>query len=212
MNNIKEYKKIVKLNDFIPDAIYEIRYYSNYNFVGKRIKGYDDNCALLTYEAAKSLKKINDELLLKGYKLKIFDAYRPQISVDYFIEWSKDIKDTKMKNIFYPNIDKSMLFEQGYIAKKSSHSRGSTVDLTLVDIKSGKELDMGSSFDYFDKISHFDYKNLTEKQLKNRQILHDIMTNNGFISLNEEWWHFTLKNEPFPDTYFSFPINSKYFK
>lgn len=211
MTITNEYKDFVLLNDYIPDAIYEIRYYSTYNFVGKQIDGYEDNCALLTKPAAEELKKINDELLLKGYKLKIYDAYRPQKAVDHFIKWSKDINDNRMKKIFYPDIDKSVLFEEGYLAKKSSHSRGSTVDLTIVDVESEKELDMGGVFDFFSEISHPDYKGLTEIQYKNRKMLRDIMITHGFKPIDTEWWHFTLENEPFPNTYFTFPVNSKNF-
>ncbi len=198
----------VLLTDVVPDAILEIRYYSTYNFVGDRIDGYEQPTALLTKEAAAALKNASDELKKKGYRLKIYDAYRPQKAVTHFMNWAKDIDDTRMKEYFYPELDKSVLFDQGYIAEKSGHSRGSTVDLTLFDMKTEKELDMGGTFDYFGEVSHPDYKEgITEEQYQNRMILREAMLNNGFKPLPEEWWHFTLENEPFPDTYFRFPVN-----
>lgn len=197
----------VLLTDIVPDAILEIRYYSTYNFVGERIDGYEQPTALITKEAALALKNVNEEVKEKGYCLKIFDAYRPQKAVNHFMDWAKDTDNTKMKDTFYPDIDKSLLFEQGYIAEKSGHSRGSTVDLTLVDIKTGKELDMGGPFDYFGELSHPLNTNVTDKQYENRMILREAMTNNGYKPLEEEWWHFTLENEPYPNTYFTFPVN-----
>ena len=199
----------VLLSDVVPDAILEIRYYSTYNFVGDRIDGYEEPCALLTKEAASALKNASDQLISKGYRLKIYDAYRPQKAVTHFMNWAKDINDTRMKKYFYPQLDKSVLFDQGYIAEKSGHSRGSTVDLTLFDMNTEKEVDMGGTFDYFGELSHPDYKQITAEQYENRMILRDAMVSNGFKPLVEEWWHFTLDNEPFPDTYFTFPVSHK---
>ena len=204
----------VRITDVIPDAILEIRYYSTYNFVGARIDGYEVPMALMTRRAADSLRVVSDELLAQGYRLKIWDAYRPQRAVNHFIRWAENLQDTAMKQVFYPMVDKSLLFEQGYIYAKSSHSRGSTVDLTLVDAASGKELDMGSPFDWFGEESHPDYKGegLKVKGERddwqaNRQILWDAMLRHGFTMIDSEWWHFTLADEPFPDTYFDFPIS-----
>ncbi|MBR6014425.1 MAG: M15 family metallopeptidase [Selenomonadaceae bacterium] len=198
----------VILSDVVLDIIQEIRYFSTYNFVGDRIDGYEQPVALMTIEAAQALKEVSDDVKKMGYRLKIFDAYRPQKAVSHFVRWAEDISDTRMKKYFYPQVDKSRLFIEGYIAEKSGHSRGSTVDLTLFDMNTGKELDMGGTFDYFGELSHPDYKgNLTEQQLKNRQILRDAMLRHGFKPLDEEWWHFTLKNEPYPDTYFTFTIS-----
>ena len=202
----------VLLSEAVPDAILEIRYYSTYNFVGDRIEGYEEPCALLTKEAASALKEVSDELVQKGYRLKIFDAYRPQKAVTHFMEWAKDTDDTRMKEYFYPELDKSVLFDQGYIAEKSGHSRGSTVDLTLFDMKLEKEVDMGGTFDYFGELSHPDYDQITEEQYANRMILREAMLAHGFKPLEEEWWNFTLENEPFPDTYFTFPVNSNSIK
>lgn len=202
----------VLLSEAVPDAILEIRYYSTYNFVGDRINGYEEPCALLTKEAATALKKASDEVVSKGYRLKIYDAYRPQKAVTHFMNWAKDVSDIRMKKYFYPELDKSVLFDQGYIAEKSGHSRGSTVDLTLFDMNTEKELDMGGTFDYFGELSHPDYKQITAEQYENRMILRDAMLANGFKPLDEEWWHFTLKDEPFPDTYFTFPVSSKSLK
>ena len=197
----------VVLSDVVPDIIQEIRYYSTYNFVGDRINGYEEPCALMTKEAAAALKEVADELRQKGYRLKVFDAYRPQMAVDHFVAWAKDVNDTRMKKYFYPELNKDVLFPQEYIMEKSGHTRGSTIDLTLFDMNTGKEVDMGGTFDYFGERSHPDYKgNLTRKQLANRKILRDAMLRHEFKPIETEWWHFTLKNEPYPDTYFTFPV------
>lgn len=197
----------VVLTDIDPNVILEIRYYSTYNFVGDRIDGYEQPTALLTKEAAEALKEVSDDLEKKGYRLKIYDAYRPQKAVNHFERWANDTRDTRMKDYFYPELDKSVLFDQGYIANYSGHSRGSTVDLTLFDMKTEKEVDMGGTFDYFGEISHPDYKNITDEQYKNRMILREAMMDHGFKPIDTEWWHFTLENEPYPDTYFTFPVN-----
>lgn len=209
----------VNLTDVVPDAILEIRYYSTYNFVGARVDGYEQPFALMTKEAADSLRAASDDLLAQGYRIKIYDTYRPQMAVDHFVRWAADISDTTMRQVFYPNVDKSLLFEQLYIMERSGHTRGSTVDLTLVDALSGKEVDMGGVFDWFGSESHPDYcgnpdtgewieveNGLTEQQFRNRQILREAMLRHGFNPMESEWWHFTLANEPYPDTYFNFPV------
>lgn len=202
----------VLLSDVVPDAILEIRYYSTYNFIGDRIDGYEEPLAILTKEAAEALKKVSDDLIEKGYRLKIYDAYRPQKAVDHFVRWSEDYDDVRMKEFFYPELDKDTLFPLGYIARYSGHSRGSTVDLTLFDMSTEKEVDMGGTFDYFGELSHPDYMEITAKQYENRMILREAMIKYGFKPLEEEWWHFTLENEPYPNTYFTFPINSESIK
>ena len=199
-------ENFVVITDVIPDVILEIRYYSTYNFVGDRIDGYEQPIALLTKQAADSLKVVSDELRQHGYRLKIWDSYRPQRAVNHFVRWAEDLDETAMKPFFYPMVDKSKLFEQQYIMARSGHSRGSTVDLTLVDEQTGKELDMGSPFDWFGTESHPDYMNLTSTQLANRLVLRHAMLSHGFAPIDSEWWHFTLANEPFPDTYFDFPV------
>lgn len=202
----------VLLSDAVPDAILEIRYYSTYNFVGKRIAGYEEPIALITKEAAIKLKEVSDELIEKGYRLKIYDAYRPQMAVNNFVDWAKDVNDTKMKKYFYPNLDKEVLFPQMYIMEYSGHTRGSTVDLTLFDMNTEKEVDMGGTFDYFGVESHPDYKGITDEQYNNRMILRDAMLSHGFKPLETEWWHFTLEDEPYKDTYFTFPISKSSIK
>ncbi len=198
----------VVLAEEVPDIVQEIRYYSTYNFVGQRIDGYEKPCALLTEEAASALKKVSDDVMEQGYRLKVYDAYRPQMAVDHFVRWAKDQEDTRMKPYFYPEVEKSRLFEEGYISARSGHSRGSTIDLTLLDMETGKEADMGGVFDYFGKRSHSDYVgNLTAEQQKNRRILREAMLRHGFKAISTEWWHYTLKEEPYPDTYFDFPVN-----
>ncbi len=202
----KDSSGFVLLADHVPQIIEEIRYYSTYNFIGDRIDGYEAPVALLTKEAARALKLASTEFQVKGYRLKIFDAYRPTTAVRHFILWGIEDTDIRMKPYFYPDLEKQELFSKGYIAKQSSHSRGSTVDLTLLDMQSGKELDMGSPFDFFGEISHPDYKDLTDEQLENRELLRTTMLRNGFLPIDCEWWHFTLADEPYPDTYFQFPV------
>ena len=197
----------VSLAEAAPDVILEIRYYSTYNFVGERVDGYEEPCALMTKEAAEALNNAAAEAEEQGYRLKVYDAYRPQMAVDHFVRWAEDVDDTAMKPYFYPELDKSVLFDQGYIDAKSGHSRGSTIDLTLFDMDTGKEVDMGGTFDYFGELSHPDYVgDLTQEQIDNRNTLRDIMVDNGFKPLDTEWWHFTLVDEPYPDTYFTFPV------
>ena len=219
--------RFVNITDVVPDVILEIRYFGTYNFVGARIDGYLQPVALLTREAADSLKAVSDDLKAQGYRLKIYDAYRPQCAVDHFVRWSHNPADTCMKRFFYPMFDKPTLFEQDYIMAKSGHTRGSTVDLTLFDMNTEKELDMGGTFDWFGEESHPDYcgnpetceylglndkqkekgmSPITEQQFRNRLILREAMLRHGFKALDSEWWHFTLKNEPYPDTYFEFPV------
>ena len=195
----------VVISEAVPDVILEIRYYSTYNFVGSRIDGYEEPVALMTKEAAKALKAVSDDVKAQGYRLKIYDAYRPARAVAHFCRWAKDA-DTSMKRAFYPNLDKANLSKQDYIASKSGHSRGSTVDLTLFDMKTGKEVDMGGTFDMLDPSAHPDYKGITEQQYENRQILRQAMMRHGFKPLYSEWWHFTLRDEPYPNTYFDFPV------
>ena len=196
----------VLISEVIPEALQEIRYYSDYNFVGTRIDGYEAPEAILTKEAAQALKAVNDELLTKGYKIKIYDAYRPQRAVNHFVRWAKNLKDNKMKKYFYPELKKSVLFKQGYIARKSGHSRGSTVDLTLFDVKASKDVDMGGTFDYFGQRSHPGFKKITREQYANRMLLRETMIKHNFRPISTEWWHFTLNNEPYPSTYFDFPV------
>ena len=215
-----DFKKIVTMDpsafvvlaDYVPAIIQEIRYYSTYNFIGDRIDGYEEPCAILTMEAARALKSVSNEMNVMGYRLKVFDAYRPAAAVKHFVLWGLEDTDIRMKPFFYPDLDKEELFMKGYIASRSSHSRGSTVDLTLFDMRTGKELDMGSPFDYFSEVSHPDYTGITKEQYENRMLLRTAMLRNGFEPYDCEWWHFTLRDEPFPDTYFEFPVSSGYLK
>lgn len=215
-DNSQQRNDFVLVTDIIPDAILEIRYYSTYNFIGERIPGYEQPVAILTCQAADSLKAVSDDLKAKGYRLKIFDAYRPQRAVDFFMKWAKDTTDVRMKKYFYPELDKSILVPQEYVAEKSGHTRGSTIDLTIFDMNTEREVDMGCTYDYFGVASHPDvqpgqeigaYKPINEEQYKNRMILRDAMLAHGFKPYDCEWWHFTLINEPYPDTYFDFTIN-----
>lgn len=205
---LPEAEGFVLVTDVIPDAILEIRYYTDYNFVGEQIDGYEEPVALLTKEAAQALKAANDDLEEQGYCIKIYDAYRPQCAVDDFVDWANDTSDTKMQEYFYPEVNKANLFSEGYIAYHSGHSRGSTVDLTIVNKATGEDVDMGGTFDYFGQVSHPDYTGITDEQYANRMILRDAMTSHGFKAITTEWWHFTLQNEPYPNTYFNFPVSS----
>ncbi|MBR6452330.1 MAG: M15 family metallopeptidase [Lachnospiraceae bacterium] len=211
-NDLTDPSGFVLLSDFVPDIIQEIRYYTTYNFIGDRIDGYEEPCALLTREAARALKSVNNEMFVRGYRLKIFDAYRPACAVKHFVLWGIEDQDIRMKPYFYPKLEKQELFIKGYIAKQSSHSRGSTVDLTLFDMRSGKELDMGSPFDLFDESSHPDCRDISDEQYENRMILQQVMIRNGFLPIDCEWWHFTLADEPYPETYFEFPVSSEYLR
>ena len=202
----------VALAEFVPGIVQEIRYYSTYNFIGDRIDGYEEPVALITKEAARALKSVSNEMNVMGYRLKVFDAYRPAAAVKQFVLWGIEDTDIRMKPYFYPDLIKQELFKQGYIASRSSHSRGSAVDLTLLDMKTGKEVDMGSPFDLFSEVSHPDYKGVTSEQYANRMLLQDVMVRNGFQPIDCEWWHFSLKDEPFPNTYFGFPVSSSYLK
>ncbi|MBP5230340.1 MAG: M15 family metallopeptidase [Clostridia bacterium] len=217
----------VYLDEFMPEAILDVRYYSAYNFIGDRIRGYERPTLLLAMEAAVALKAVSDEMIPQGFRLKLYDAYRPQRAVDHFVEWSKIADDTRMKRDFYPDLDKSMLFPRGYIAARSGHTRGSTVDLTLVESESEKDVDMGGTFDWFGPKSHFDWcgdpetrkytggfpdntppagRSINEVQFRNRMMLRTVMMKHRFVPVMEEWWHFTLADEPYPDTYFDFPV------
>lgn len=224
--DVEFHNKFVILTDAVPDVILEIRYYGTYNFVGTRIDGYDQPVALLTKEAAAALKEVSDDVIAKGYRLKIYDAYRPQMAVDHFVRWAENVSDTMMKPYFYPDLDKSVLFEQEYIMAKSGHTRGSTVDLTLFDMTTEKEVDMGGTFDWFGPESHPDFcgnpetgqytgdnsksptgRSITQEQFRNRMILRNAMISHGFRPLDSEWWHFTLDDEPYTDTYFTHPVS-----
>ena len=196
----------VLVGEAIPDALLDIRYYTTYNFVGARIDGYEAPVAVLTREAADALKLVSDDMKAQGLRLVIYDAYRPQRAVDHFARWAEDIADTRMKAVFYPDVDKADLFEKGFIARRSGHSRGSTVDLTLLDEATGKLLDMGGPFDFFGELSHPDYAGVTAQQHENRMLLQSAMMKRGFKPLSTEWWHFTLVDEPYPKTFFDFPV------
>lgn len=199
----------VYLDDLSPNIVVNLRYYSSNNFVGDTIDGYQANKCIISEEAALALAMVQKELKSMNYGLKIFDAYRPQQAVDHFVRWGKDLKDQKMKSVYYPDVEKRLLFQQGYISSRSGHSRGSTVDLTLMYLQGenkGDELDMGTPWDFFSPKSWPDSGEVTATQYANRMLLQKIMRKYGFRPYSEEWWHFTLINEPFPVTYFDFPV------
>jgi zinc D-Ala-D-Ala dipeptidase len=220
--------KFVVLRDVDPTILHDIRYYTDHNFVGTRIDGYQAPLCILTRPAALKLRAVQRQMLAQGHSLKVYDCYRPQRAVDHFVRWARDLADQRMKTEFYPQVDKTRLFEDGYIAEKSGHSRGSTVDLTIVKLPPryqrpyvpGERLvncyapnrfpdntvDMATGYDCFDTLSHTDDPRVTGKARENRQRLKSAMIGAGFRNLAEEWWHFTLNGEPYPDTYFDFPV------
>jgi len=193
-----------QINKEIANILYEIRYAGSDNFVGAIVDGYQGQSAYLTKPALGALKDVQKELNEKGFGLKVFDAYRPQKAVDHFVRWGQAITDTLTKARFYPKINKAQVFELGYVAEKSGHSRGSTVDLTIINLATLEELDMGSAWDYFGEISHHDSPLVDSVQNANRNLLRSIMVKYGFKPYANEWWHYTLENEPYPETYFNF--------
>lgn len=225
--------EFVSLREAVPTIRQEIRYPTQHNFMGEPVTGYLKPMCIVTKDTARALRKAQREFLRKGYSLKVYDCYRPQRAVDHFVRWAKDLDDERMKREFYPEVEKSRLFEDGYIAEQSGHSRGSTVDLTLVrrgaaatrPYEPGEplvpcyapkgerfpdnSLDMGTGFDCFDTRSHTLDPRIQGKQRKNRLLLKDGMEQAGFKNLDEEWWHYTLKEETFPEDYFDFPVHPR---
>lgn len=197
----------VDLKEMMPNLRSDLRYYGSNNFVGEPIEGYKEPRVLLTKEAAEALKKVQDELERLGFGLLIYDAYRPQRATDHFVRWAQDETNDLMKAQYYPNIDKKDLFAKGYISVKSGHSRGSTVDVTIVSLKTKQILNMGSPYDLFDEVSSVEHTaTISKNQHALRLLLKRRMEKHGWKSYPQEWWHFTLENEPYPDTYFDFPI------
>ncbi len=196
----------VYVGEAAPGVVVDARYFGENNFVGARIDGYLAPRAILSEPAARALRAANESLAAQGLGLKVFDAYRPQQAVDHFVRWAADLSDKKTKAEYYPRVPKNELFARGYIAEKSGHTRGGTVDLTIVRLSGGGELDMGSPFDFFGEESAVDYPNITPEQRRNRGLLQKTMRAHGFKPYPQEWWHFTLRNEPHPNTYFNFPI------
>ncbi len=196
----------VSVSEAVPDVLLDIRYFSTYNFMGRRVDGYEMPVALMCREAADALLKASGRAKALGFRLKLWDAYRPQRAVDHFVRWVEDENDTLMKPLFYPETEKSSFYALDFIGRRSGHSRGSAVDLTLFDTRTGTDADMGGFFDFFGPRSRFDFRGLAPAQRSNRALLRDIMTSAGFEPLEAEWWHFRLIDEPYPDTYFNFPV------
>ncbi|MER5441226.1 M15 family metallopeptidase [Streptomyces sp. NPDC002790] len=226
-------KDFVALHDVDSTIIQEMRYYTEHDFMGEPVDGYKKPMCLLTRPAAQALHKAQIGLLKKGYSLKVYDCYRPQRAVDHFVRWAKDLDDQKMKAEFYPRVDKTRLFADGYIAEKSGHSRGSTLDLTVVKLPArptrpyvpgeqltpcygpkaerfpDNSLDMGTGFDCFDTLAHTDDPRVQGVQRANRDLLRNALGAQGFVNLPEEWWHYTYDPELYPDTYFDFPVSRR---
>ncbi|MFB7635925.1 M15 family metallopeptidase [Streptomyces sp. NPDC056149] len=222
--------EFVALRDVDPTIIQEIRYATPHDFLGVPATGYREPMCILTRDAARALHRAQLSFLRRGYSLKVYDCYRPQRAVNRFVAWAKDLSDQRMKAEFYPRVDKSVLFRDGYIAEKSGHSRGSTVDLTLVPLPAlptrpyvpgeplsscfapkavrfpDNSLDMGTGFDCFDTLAHTLDPRIRGKQRANRLFLKAGLERAGFVNYAPEWWHYTFTPETFPDTYFDFPI------
>lgn len=207
MKTIDEAEKagFVYVSDYINDAIIDLRYCSNYNFVGTKIEGYVFPRPMMTKKAVEALASAAADLRKQGYRMIIYDTYRPKKAVKHFIRWVEDDDNPGLKDSFFPYCDKKHLFKLGYLSKRSGHSRGSTIDLGLVTMNS-KLVDMGGDFDFFGELSHSDFPDITQEQKNNRKILKDAMVKNGFKGIKSEWWHFTLKDEPYPNTYFDFDV------
>jgi zinc D-Ala-D-Ala dipeptidase len=223
-------REFVALRDVAPTVLQEMRYRTRHNFVGDRVHGYRQGMCIVTRDTARALRTAQRSFLRRGYSLKVYDCYRPQRAVDHFVSWAKDLDDERMEDEFYPRVEKDRLFEDGYIAEKSGHSRGSTVDLTLVKLPArptrpyrpgeplvscfapkdvrfpDNSIDMGTGYDCFDTLSHTLDPRIQGEQRANRMLLKDTMEKAGFTNLPEEWWHYTLTEETFPDTYFDFPV------
>lgn len=200
-------KGFVYLQEIIPDIILDVRYAGENNFLGTPVEGYKNKTVILAIPAARALEKVQQELKSQGYCLKVFDGYRPQRAVNHFISWARVSDDTLKKQQFYPDVDKKDLFRLGYISTRSGHSRGSTIDLTIVDLKTGTETDMGGPYDFFGELSHHNYSEISDVQKNNRTLLKKIMMKHGFQPYSQEWWHYTYQPEPFPDTYFDFIVD-----
>ena len=199
-------QEFVYMRDIIPDVVLDVRYFSDDNFMGVRVDGYRKPVVLISKTAGRALANVQAELRDQGLGLKVFDAYRPQKAVDHFVRWAADPTDTLTKTRYYPELPKDRLFDLGYISAKSGHTRGSTVDLTIINLATGEELDMGSGWDFFGEISHHDSPLVDEQATANRSLLRDLMVKHGFRAITTEWWHYTLRDEPFPDTYFDFDV------
>jgi D-alanyl-D-alanine dipeptidase len=220
---------MVDASQAVPGVLLDMRYFGGHNFLGRPVEGYEAPKCLLTRSAALALARVQEQLLPLGLSLKIYDCYRPQRAVDHFVRWANDTSDTLTKTEFYPTLDKKVLFPQGYIAQKSGHSRGSTVDLTIAPLPAAPQpafdparqvecfkpaaarypdngLDMGGGFDCFHEVSHTANPQVGPAQRAHRALLKTLMEGQGFKNLAEEWWHYTLKNESYPDTYFDFPV------
>ncbi|AGL17105.1 M15 family metallopeptidase [Actinoplanes sp. N902-109] len=217
-----------------PSILHDIRYATNHNFVGRPVDGYNEPLCILTKPAATALSKAQRAVRKQGYTLKVYDCYRPQRAVDDFVDWAEDTADQRMKREFYPALDKSVLFDEGYIASKSGHSRGSTLDLTLVELpprpqpayRPGQPLvpctapaaqrfpdnsiDMGTGYDCFDTLANTLDPRVTGVAHTHRLLLKKAMTDAGFTNYDLEWWHYTLNDEPYPDTYFTFPVGARH--
>lgn len=221
----------VALADVDPTILHDIRYYTPHNFTGDAVDGYLSPMCILSRDAAEALKRAQQTFVELGYTLKVYDCYRPQRAVDGFVSWAQDLSDQRLKHEFYPRVDKTNLFRDGYIAQRSGHSRGSTVDLTLVELSApptrpyvvgealvdctapkaqrfpDNSIDMGTGFDCFDTLSHTLDPRIQNEQLKNRLLLKNVLAEQGFANYEYEWWHFTHQPETFPDTYFNFPVD-----
>ena len=194
------------VDELVPGIRWDAKYATWDNFTGKPVDGYVANRIVGTRAMCAALARAREEARSRGFGLLLWDGYRPQRAVDCFLRWSRQPEDGRTKPRHYPNIDRAEMFEKGYVAAKSGHSRGSTVDLTLYDLATGELAAMGGDHDLMDTISHHGAAGITPVAATNRQHLRSIMAASGFTAYDYEWWHYTLTDEPYPDTYFDFPI------
>lgn len=200
-------KGFVFLDEVLPGIRWDAKYATWDNFTGKPVDGYEVNRIVGTHELAAALHVAQEQAAVLGYGLLLWDGYRPQRAVDRFLKWSEEPEDGRTKSKHYPNINRSEMIRKGYVAAQSSHSRGSAIDLTLYRLDTNVLVPMGGDFDLMDVISHHEARGIAEAEAKNRRLLRSIMESSGFNAYEYEWWHYTLKNEPYPDTYFDFPIS-----
>lgn len=203
----KIHQDFVSIEEVCPGIKIEASYSLSKNFTGTVVDGYRSSKAYIHKTPAQALSEVHQRAREQGLGLKIFDAYRPLKAVEFFLNWAQKPEDNlTLKALYYPKFSRLELFEKGFIARQSSHSRGSAVDLTLFDLSTGTELDMGSAFDFFDKVSHTESPLITQRQLSNRLLLRSLMEGKGFKNFSQEWWHFSFRPEPYPDTYFDFDV------
>jgi len=196
----------VFVDEFVAGVRWDAKYATWDNFTGKPVEGYGANRIVGTTALCAALARVRDAAAARGFGLLLWDGYRPQRAVDCFLRWAREPEDGRTKRRHYPNIARSEMVARGYVAARSGHSRGSTVDLTLYDLATGELAPMGGDYDLMDAVSHHDAAGIPRAAADHRRLLRTFMADAGFAAYDREWWHYTLEAEPYPDTYFDFPI------